>query len=56
MNDELCANHSPDQDPDQAWFWGREWQEGECCASEQIDAGGLQVYDDMESLFADGDK
>ncbi|MGH3683505.1 MAG: AbrB/MazE/SpoVT family DNA-binding domain-containing protein [Pseudonocardiaceae bacterium] len=40
---------------DQKWFWEREWQEGERRASEQIAAGGLQVYDDMESLFADVD-
>jgi antitoxin PrlF len=40
---------------DQKWFWEREWQEGERRASEQIAAGGLPVYDDMESLFADVD-
>jgi AbrB family looped-hinge helix DNA binding protein len=38
---------------DQKWFW--EWEEGERRASDQIAAGGLQVYDDMESLFADVD-
>jgi AbrB family looped-hinge helix DNA binding protein len=38
---------------DQLWFWTEEWQAGEREASEQIAAGGLPVYNDMETLFAD---
>ncbi len=44
----------PDPTPaDQAWFWAPAWQDGERQASAQIAAGGLHVYDDMATLFAD---
>ncbi|WP_084143922.1 AbrB/MazE/SpoVT family DNA-binding domain-containing protein [Amycolatopsis taiwanensis] len=38
---------------DQKWFWTSEWQEGERAASEEIAAGGLPVYDDIDAMFAD---
>lgn len=38
---------------DQRWFWTEEWQAGEREASEEIAAGGLEIYDDMATLLAD---
>lgn len=41
---------------EQAWFWTREWQEGEREASEDIAAGRLSpVYKDMADMFDDMD-
>ncbi|UOE21951.1 AbrB/MazE/SpoVT family DNA-binding domain-containing protein [Thermobifida halotolerans] len=37
---------------DQAWFWDRDWQQGEREASEQIAAGQTEEFDDAESMFA----
>jgi bifunctional DNA-binding transcriptional regulator/antitoxin component of YhaV-PrlF toxin-antitoxin module len=40
-------------DPDQAWFWTKEWQEGEREADEEIKAGrGRIFYSDEEFLAA----
>lgn len=36
---------------DQAWFWDREWQQGEREASEQIAAGHTEEFEDAESMF-----
>jgi hypothetical protein len=41
--------------PDQAWYWTGPWQRGEAEATAQIAAGGLPVYDEMASLFAEID-
>ncbi|MGH3851974.1 MAG: AbrB/MazE/SpoVT family DNA-binding domain-containing protein [Pseudonocardiaceae bacterium] len=37
---------------DQSWFWELEWQAGEREASEQIKAGDVEVFDDVEAMFA----
>jgi AbrB family looped-hinge helix DNA binding protein len=38
-------------DPDQAWFWTKEWQAGEREADEEINAGrGRVFYSDEEFL------
>jgi antitoxin PrlF len=37
---------------DQAWFWTREWQEGERQASEDIAAGRTTVHEDADAMFA----
>ena len=41
-------------DPDQAWFWTEEWQEGEREADEDIRQGRVSPwYDDVEDLIQD---
>jgi AbrB family looped-hinge helix DNA binding protein len=39
-------------DKDQAWFWTKRWQEGERQADEDIKAGRLYHFPDMESAIA----
>ena len=39
-------------DPSQAWFWTPEWQAGERAVDEEIAAGRVQTFDDVEALFA----
>ena len=36
---------------DQAWFWDRQWQQGEREDSEQIAAGDTEGFEDAESMF-----
>lgn len=36
---------------DQAWFWDRDWQQGEREASEQIAAGLTEEFEDAEAMF-----
>ncbi|MBB6121810.1 AbrB/MazE/SpoVT family DNA-binding domain-containing protein [Nocardiopsis algeriensis] len=36
---------------DQAWFWDRDWQQGEREAGEQITAGRTEEFEDAESMF-----
>lgn len=36
---------------DQAWFWDRDWQQGEREAGEQIAAGRTEEFEDAESMF-----
>ena len=38
-------------DPDQAWFWTREWIEGEIEASEDIAAGRTTFYGSEEEFL-----
>ncbi len=40
-------------DPSQAWFWAPEWQAGEQAVDEEIAAGKLRRFDDLESFIAD---
>jgi hypothetical protein len=39
-------------DPSQAWFWTPEWQAGERAVDEEIAAGQVQTFDDVDALFA----
>ncbi len=39
-------------DPDQAWFWTREWQEGEQEADAQLAAGEGTVHKSTEDFVA----
>lgn len=39
-------------DPDQAWFWTPEWQEGERQASADIAAGRVRRFARAEEFFA----
>lgn len=39
-------------DADQRWFWTEQWQAGEREASEEIASGELEVFDDVEDMFA----
>jgi len=38
-------------DKDQAWFWTKRWQEGERQADEDIKAGRVYHYPDVESAI-----
>lgn len=38
-------------DADQAWFWTREWQEGEREADENISAGRLTTFESSEEFL-----
>jgi bifunctional DNA-binding transcriptional regulator/antitoxin component of YhaV-PrlF toxin-antitoxin module len=40
-------------DKDQAWFWTKEWQEGEREASEDIAAGRVKAFESVEDLIKD---
>lgn len=39
-------------DKDQAWFWTKRWQEGERQADEDIKAGRVYHFPDVESAIA----
>lgn len=39
--------------PSQAWFWAPEWQAGEQAVDEEIAAGNLRRFDDVESFIAE---
>ncbi|MGH3975008.1 MAG: AbrB/MazE/SpoVT family DNA-binding domain-containing protein [Pseudonocardiaceae bacterium] len=41
---------------DQRWFWEPDWQAGEREASEQIKAGDVEVFDDVDAMFGALDK
>jgi AbrB family looped-hinge helix DNA binding protein len=43
-------------DKDQAWFWTRQWQEGEKQADGDIKAGRVHDFPDMDSAIAYLDK
>ncbi len=40
-------------DRDQAYFWTREWQEGEREADEDIRTGRLKTFDSVDDLIAE---
>jgi antitoxin MazE len=40
----------------QAYFWTKEWQEAEREASEDIKAGRVKTFDNVEELLKDLDK
>lgn len=39
-------------DASQAWFWTERWQQGEREVDEEIAAGLVQTFDDVESFIA----
>lgn len=41
---------------DQRWFWERNWQAGERETSKQIEAGDVEVFDDVDAMFASLDQ
>ncbi|TEB08330.1 hypothetical protein Psch_01891 [Pelotomaculum schinkii] len=41
---------------EQAWFWTKEWQEGEKEADEDIAAGRVKSFENMDDLLEDLDK
>ena len=43
-------------DKDQAWFWTKRWQEGERDVDEDIEAGRVYDFPDMDSAIAFLDK
>jgi hypothetical protein len=42
-------------DRDQAYFWTRRWQEGECQAEEDLRAGRVCDFETMDDLLRDLD-
>lgn len=40
-------------DKDQAYFWTREWQEGELEADKDIKAGKVKAFDSVDELIKD---
>ena len=40
-------------DRDQAYFWTREWQEGEREADEDIRMGRLKIFDSVDDMIAE---
>lgn len=38
-------------DPNQAWFWTKEWQEGERKVDEYLLRGQYQDFDDVDKFF-----
>ena len=38
-------------DKSQAYFWSKAWQKGELAASEDIDAGRIQEFGDVDTLI-----
>ncbi|MGH3601889.1 MAG: hypothetical protein ACRDQH_16695 [Pseudonocardiaceae bacterium] len=42
----------PSVPADQRWFWEPDWQAGEHEASEQIKVGDVEVFDDVDAMFA----
>ncbi len=43
-------------DAEQAWFWSKEWQEAEREAEEDIKAGRVKKFKNVEELIKDLDK
>ena len=43
-------------DAQQAWFWSKEWQEGEKEAQADLQAGKVKKFKNVEDLIADLDK
>ncbi|MBU1626099.1 AbrB/MazE/SpoVT family DNA-binding domain-containing protein [bacterium] len=43
-------------DKDQAWFWTKEWQEGEREADEDMKAGRVKAFDNVEDLIEELDQ
>lgn len=40
-------------DPDQAYFWTKEWQEGEREADEDIKSGRIKSFNSVDDLIAE---
>lgn len=43
-------------DAEQAWFWSKEWQEGEREAEADLKAGRVKKFNSVEELIKDLDK
>jgi AbrB family looped-hinge helix DNA binding protein len=43
-------------DKSQAYFWTKQWQEGEKEADEDIQAGRVRIFDSVEELIRDLEK
>lgn len=42
-----------ERDPDQAYFWSQQWQNGEQEADQDIAAGRVKTFDTMDDLLSD---
>ena len=52
-DDEIILRPKKLIDKSQAWFWTKEWQEAERQADEDIAAGRVKEFDDVEELIKD---
>ena len=39
-------------DPNQSWFWSREWQAGEKKVDQYIERGEIETFDSMEEFLS----
>ena len=53
--DRIVLTRKEVADKSQAYFWSEDWQAAEREADEDIRAGRVRVFDDVEALFADLD-
>ena len=54
--DEIVLKPKKLIDKSQAWYWTKEWQEAEREADEDIAAGRVKDFDNVEDLIADLNK
>lgn len=47
------ASTDEPRDPDQAWYWTKEWQDAEREAEEDDSEEQAKIFDTMEDLLAD---
>ncbi len=45
-----------DIDPDQSWFWDKEWQKEEKEVNKEIKQGGMKIFTDTEAFINDLNK
>ena len=43
-------------DKSQAYFWSRNWQEGEMAADEDVEAGRVKTFESVDELIKDLDQ
>ena len=45
-----------DEQDDQSWYWSKEWQDAEKKADQDVRAGRMKSFDDVNDLIADLDR
>lgn len=50
---QMVLQPAPEIDPEQAWFWTERWQKMEREVDEDLAAGRVKAYDNVEDLIAD---
>jgi hypothetical protein len=46
------GSFGPRHNPDQSWFWTKEWQDGEHRVDEYIRAGNFEEFDTIQDFLA----